>query len=76
MSIVDINHYKVAKKYVEDSKIILKILDLAVRGLTPFSQYKPVKSVLNEISNSVTILNIHLKTADKIINGGKNNEKN
>lgn len=76
MNIVNIQHYKTARQYVKDAKIILKVLDLTVRGLSPFAQYKPVSSILNEITNSRTMLEIHLKTANKILNGGTSSEKN
>ena len=65
--LINLRSWKLAKTFTEDSKSILKVLDLTERSLTLFKHYKPIKAILLEISNQKVILESHLLTAKKIL---------
>lgn len=68
MSVTKLSDYKIAKQFEKDYKHISKVLDLTIRGLSNFKQYKPVVAVLHELNNQKSILELHLKTAKRIMN--------
>lgn len=65
--IVKLKDYKIAKKFEEDFASIDKVIDLSIRGLVNFKQYKPVVAILHEMNNQRTILQAHNKVAKKIL---------
>jgi hypothetical protein len=75
MKLVKLKDYKLAKAFTEDSKSFLRVLDLSIRGLTPYQHYKPIASALNSLSDNKKILEAHLGTANKILSRGDKSEK-
>ena len=75
MPVVKLKDWKLARTFSADSIVILHILDLASRGLSPFKHYKPVASLIQEIKNTEVILLAHKNTADKILAAGKEDER-
>jgi hypothetical protein len=75
MKLVKLKDYKLAKAFTEDSKSFLRVLELSLRGLAPFSHYKPVASVIHSLLNNKEILEAHLTTAKKILSRGDKSEK-
>lgn len=69
--IVNLKNYKVAKKYAEDAVNILKVVDLAMRGLQLYRHYKPVAAMLSDLKDNKVMLEAHLQTANKILAQGK-----
>lgn len=68
MSVTKLADYRTAKKFEEDYKTIALVMDLTIKGLSNFKHYKPVIAVLHELNNQKSILDLHLKTAKKIMN--------
>lgn len=69
--VVDLKNYKVAKQFNSDAKVILKIVDLAIRGFQPFSHYKPVGEILSVLKSNKSILEAHAVTASKMLAQGR-----
>lgn len=65
--VTNLNNFRLAKKYKKDSVDFLKVIDLSIRGLTPFKVYIPVKKILLELHDQKAILMAHLSTAEKIL---------
>jgi hypothetical protein len=74
MSVVKLHDFKVAKKFKEDSKEIMKVIDLSLRALTLYKYYTPVKKIINELTDQKSILQAHLNTAEKVLKRGQSNE--
>lgn len=65
--VIKLKDYRVAKAFSEDSIVILKIIDLAIRSLSIYSHYKPIQSLLQELKNCKVIIEAHRNTSNKIL---------
>lgn len=62
MSAINLAEYKNLKKsklIVSELRMVLRILNLAVRGLKGFHYYSPVKDLLPHIKDCKTIIEVH-----------------
>lgn len=65
--IYDLQKYKRAKIIVKDLQVIIPILIKSYDALKPYMKYRPVLEVLNYLSDSKLILEVHLRNEKKII---------
>lgn len=72
--LIPLKDYKIAKKFKEDSKEIMKVIDLSLKALSHFKYYTPVKKIINELTDQKSILQAHLNTAEKVLKRGQSNE--
>lgn len=63
----DFNKLKKAKIIVRDITLILRIVDLAITGLTPFKKYSSISETLACLYDNKTILDIHLNEHKRIL---------
>ncbi len=63
----DFNKVKKAKRIVKELEMVVKILTLAKVGLKPFRDYTSLQETLLCISDSKTILEIHLNHHRQIL---------
>lgn len=74
MPITNITHYRFAKRYAEDAKDILKVVDLTTKALQPFQQYKPVVDIIDQLTKSKSVLEAHLQKAQQVLSRGKSKD--
>lgn len=67
MSNHDFNKYKKAKIIVSELETLLKIIDLSIKGITPFKKYNSISETLMCLNDNKTILDIHLNHYKKVI---------
>ncbi len=65
--IANFKQYKKAKKVVEELDNALKIISLAIKGLSLYDKYIPVQDAIYVLQCNKTILNIHRKKYKKIV---------
>lgn len=63
---IDPKKYKLSKTFCKDLEIILKVVDLSIRGLSPYAIYKPVNRILNVLKEEQTILKLHYESNKKL----------
>jgi hypothetical protein len=59
MGVFNAKDYKLAKVFCSDLEIILRVVDLAIRGLEPFKRYKPVSRLIFVMKEEKVILESH-----------------
>lgn len=67
--LVNLDDHKVKKKaelIAEDLEKVLMVMDLSVRGLTPFAKYVQVMETISALQNNKTLLEIHLNKYRKL----------
>jgi hypothetical protein len=67
-NISDLNKYKTAKLIVNDLHGIIHLLNNCKRDLTSYHKYLPVQDVESVITNSLTLINLHLNKYQDILN--------
>ncbi len=71
---INLKNYKIAKEFIEDGALILKLVNLSMPGLNKFTKYKPVANMLSDINSQKAILEAHMRTAKKIVGEAKSGE--
>lgn len=62
----DLREYRLSKLHCDNLKLIIKILDLTKRGLTPFRIYSAALKVYNVVDEQKQILESHYEKYKKI----------
>lgn len=65
--ISDFNKYKKAKTVVEELDVVIKIINLTLKGLKPFREYTTLSETIECLKDSKTILGIHLDHQRQIL---------
>lgn len=63
----DFNKYKKAKTVVEELDMVLKIINLTIKGLKPFREYNSLSETLEALKDSKTILGIHFEHNKQVL---------
>ena len=75
MSNHDFSKYKKSKVVVKELTTLLKIIDLSISGITPFTKYNSISETLMCLRDNKTILEVHLLHHQQILkNKGEVNE--
>ena len=73
--VINLSKFKDHKKYKlisEDLHGILKIINLSINALHPYRKYKPVMEVISNLQNNKTLLELHDKKINKLLEDYKN----
>jgi hypothetical protein len=68
--LVDFKEHKSKKKaahIASELEQVIKIMDLFIRGLTPFSKYIQVMESMSCLQNNKTLLEIHINKYKRIV---------
>ena len=68
--LVDLKNHKDRKKaelIAGELEKAVHVMDLSIRGLTPFSKYTQVMETISCVQNNKTLLEIHLSKYRKLI---------
>ena len=63
---LDEEQEKKFEKIAEDLKLAIQVMDLSIRGLTPFLKYVQVMESVSCLQNNKTLLEIHLRKYQKL----------
>lgn len=69
--LIDLKDHKTKKKaalIAADLEDAIKVMDLSIRGLTPFAKYIQVMETISNLQNNKTLLAIHLAKYQRLIN--------
>lgn len=66
MSVFNAKKYKLAKVICGDLELILKVVNLSLRGLEPYRPYTPVRRLIESLKEEKSILESHLEKQKKI----------
>ncbi len=63
----DYKKYKQSKLIVKELTFVIKIINLALKGLNPFKRYSSIKEIIRVLDEHKLILEIHLNSNKKAI---------
>jgi hypothetical protein len=66
-NVVSLAEYKRAKIFTNDLEKIIKIISLSIQGLSHFSRYTPVNTIISTLQTNKTLLEIHYNKYKKIV---------
>lgn len=70
MSVTNLGSFKDKKKfkrYIEDLEKILKVIDLAQKGLIHFKHYRYVQEIVSVLETNKTLFDMHKKKYEKAL---------
>lgn len=66
-NIHNIYTYKKAKQVIKDLELMLKIVNIAIFGISNYIKYKVGAQLLRQLLETKKTLELHIKTCNKII---------
>jgi hypothetical protein len=72
--LVNLDNYRIARKFLSDVPNILKVVGLAIQALSKYTMYKPVASMIAELRKTQAYLEAHRFKAEEVVAKSRGDE--